>query len=244
MFYSNSINAKLKCQKIGNHYLDNLVNNLENGLLTNLPLESIRDKVRQELHAAENTLFPYGPTEASVDLVAEWITYPSKPNDLDVMVCHTCGTEASFHPNQRISVIEAYTGNPISTQDAIENFHTPSTERSCHRCQVQLERFREFMTPPDIILLDISKWPLVICPVVKVPFADDQRVSLPLRGIVYHGSNHFTSRIIAKDGTIFEHDGTQANGMLVENGNLKLIDLDLLEKLKSSTANLAVYSTI
>jgi hypothetical protein len=39
---------------------------------------------------------------------------------------------------------------------------------------------------------------------------------LYLKGIVYHGENHFTSRIITKDGKIWFNDGLQLEAKVLK----------------------------
>ena len=43
---------------------------------------------------------------------------------------------------------------------------------------------------------------------------------LYLKGIVYYGDNHFTSRIISKDGRIWFKDGITTRGQSIEEGHL------------------------
>jgi hypothetical protein len=52
--------------------------------------------------------------------------------------------------------------------------------------------------------------------------------TLYLRGIVYHGQNHVTSRVINVGGEIWYHDGMVTKDIFVRDGDLKdMRDTDL-----------------
>ncbi|KAF8581395.1 hypothetical protein K439DRAFT_1263134, partial [Ramaria rubella] len=61
-----------------------------------------------------------------------------------------------------------------------------------------------------------------------------------LRGIIYHGSYHVTSRIIDKTGNIWSHDGTKYDGQCKMTGKVSAEELGFLDFRK---ACIAVYSS-
>ena len=65
---------------------------------------------------------------------------------------------------------------------------------------------------------------------------------LYLKGIVYYGENHFTSRIISKDGKIWLNDGITTGGKSIEEGHLSTMTDKNLRKCKGKDLVLAVYA--
>jgi hypothetical protein len=65
---------------------------------------------------------------------------------------------------------------------------------------------------------------------------------LYLRGIVYHGDNHFTSRLISNSGKIWYHDGMVTKETCIEDGTLEETCDDDLRRCQDKDFVLAVYS--
>ncbi|KAF8145875.1 hypothetical protein K438DRAFT_1871179 [Mycena galopus ATCC 62051] len=65
-----------------------------------------------------------------------------------------------------------------------------------------LERF------PPCFYLSLSDKNVVIDPVVTLNM-EETKVRYVLRGVVYSGNLHFTSRIIKPNGSIWYHDGIE-----------------------------------
>ena len=65
---------------------------------------------------------------------------------------------------------------------------------------------------------------------------------LYLKGIVYYGKNHFTSRIISKDGKIWFNDRISTGGKSIEEGHLSTMTVKNIKKCKGKDLVLAVYS--
>ncbi|KAJ7500692.1 hypothetical protein B0H11DRAFT_765301 [Mycena galericulata] len=68
-----------------------------------------------------------------------------------------------------------------------------------------------------------------------------RKVPLKLRGVIYHGSEHFTSRIITPGGGIWFHDGMTTGSTTVAHGNMRDV-LDKLHLCEGRRAATAVYA--
>ncbi|KAF9459929.1 hypothetical protein BDZ94DRAFT_1170775 [Collybia nuda] len=68
--------------------------------------------------------------------------------------------------------------------------------------------------------------------------------SLYLRGIIYHGDNHFTSRIISRKGQIWYHDGMLTKETCIEDGTLEDMSSGELKECQGKDFILAVYSQV
>ena len=65
---------------------------------------------------------------------------------------------------------------------------------------------------------------------------------LDLRGIVYHGGYHFTSRIVTSDQQIWYHDGINTGKICLRDGLLKSQSKDRLRVCRGRDLVLAVYA--
>ncbi|KAJ6501356.1 hypothetical protein DFH09DRAFT_944726 [Mycena vulgaris] len=59
---------------------------------------------------------------------------------------------------------------------------------------------------PDILYLSIEDPGINLAPAIHIGVSEN-RHRFALRGIIYAGNNHFTSRIIKEDGSVWYHDG-------------------------------------
>ena len=76
----------------------------------------------------------------------------------------------------------------------------------------------------------------------KIHFETDEgHVALHLRGIVYLGGRHFTSRVIDPDGTVWYHDGQMGYACQME-GHLEQMNSPSLKECKGRKLVLAVYA--
>ncbi|KAI0733880.1 hypothetical protein BC629DRAFT_1260976, partial [Irpex lacteus] len=48
-----------------------------------------------------------------------------------------------------------------------------------------------------------------------------------LIGIIYEGSRHFTSRVVASDGSIWYHDGIETGSICIYEGNISNVSPDM-----------------
>jgi hypothetical protein len=70
----------------------------------------------------------------------------------------------------------------------------------------------------------------------------DEYKVLSFRGIIYHGNNHFCSRIISPDGTIWYNDGMTTEKNSVKNGHLLTMSQEKLKFCNKKAPALAVYA--
>ncbi|KDR64980.1 hypothetical protein GALMADRAFT_82448, partial [Galerina marginata CBS 339.88] len=63
---------------------------------------------------------------------------------------------------------------------------------------------------------------------------------LSLKGIIYSGSNHFTSRFIVNN-EIWYHDGIATGAKCIKEGQLEDFEGDLLFKCKKKEAVVVIY---
>ena len=79
----------------------------------------------------------------------------------------------------------------------------------------------------------------------KIRFKTDNAITvLHLRGIVYHGENHFTSRIISPNGNIWFHDGISTGSTCEIDGHLKTTTDRALYNCKGNKLVMAIYAQV
>jgi hypothetical protein len=77
----------------------------------------------------------------------------------------------------------------------------------------------------------------------RLEFKTDTGVkSLLLRGIVYHGNNHFTSRIVSLDNQVWYHDGMTTGRSCISDGLLNDVCDAGLRMCQQGSLVLAVYA--
>ncbi|KII82833.1 hypothetical protein PLICRDRAFT_120214, partial [Plicaturopsis crispa FD-325 SS-3] len=76
---------------------------------------------------------------------------------------------------------------------------------------------------------------------IKLPVANKD-VTLRLRGLIYHGEFHFTSRIITRDGKLWFYDGVTTGGTANLEGFIENISERELRECKGRKIVLAVYA--
>jgi len=104
--------------------------------------------------------------------------------------------------------------------------------RSCRTCVGPLHQ---------VLILDYSNYNIHTSN--KLEFIKNDKVTtLYLRGIVYLGGFHFTSRIIREDGQVWYHDGRETGKTCINEGYLSDMTYDQLRKCKGRTLTLAVYT--
>ncbi|KAF9461418.1 hypothetical protein BDZ94DRAFT_1371455 [Collybia nuda] len=64
------------------------------------------------------------------------------------------------------------------------------------------------------------------------------------KAIIYHGDNHFTSRIISRKGQIWYHDGMLTKETCIEDGTLQDMSSGELKECQGKDLILAVYSQV
>ena len=76
----------------------------------------------------------------------------------------------------------------------------------CPDCHCALKQPISFETAPSVLVFEINSKNIKISKTLKI-VQDGETVILEVRGLIYHGDFHFTSRIIGNDNNVWYHDG-------------------------------------
>ncbi|KIM78557.1 hypothetical protein PILCRDRAFT_75281, partial [Piloderma croceum F 1598] len=73
---------------------------------------------------------------------------------------------------------------------------------------------------------------------------EGETVVLDVRGLIYHGDFHFTSRIIGTDGMVWYHDGMTTGSSCENEGDFDKFFSRKLSRCKGKKLILVVYARI
>ncbi|KII82619.1 hypothetical protein PLICRDRAFT_106497 [Plicaturopsis crispa FD-325 SS-3] len=98
-----------------------------------------------------------------------------------------------------------------------------------------------FALTPHLIAINLFNCNTNPAKFIKLPVANKD-VTLRLRGLIYHGEFHFTSRIITRDGKLWFYDGVTTGGTANLEGFIENISERELRECKGRKIVLAVYA--
>jgi len=96
-----------------------------------------------------------------------------------------------------------------------------------------------FKTIPSVLVFEINSRNIKISKTLKFE-QEGETVVLNVRGLIYHGDFHFTSRIIGTDGIVWYHDGMTTGDSCENEGDLEKLSL----RCKGKKLILVVYARV
>ena len=120
--------------------------------------------------------------------------------------CVECNQETNLNNDLQTCVIQCTQYQNCSTSECLQKkFQEPHPRRRCTQCNGELERIFRFDVVPKILVFSVQDVDIIISK--KISFKDgDERVTFSLKGIVYFGDFHYTSRVCSGNSVWF-HDG-------------------------------------
>jgi hypothetical protein len=208
-----------------------------NGLLT---LDAARDNLRRRLLQLSPTLFGWGEL-TSIQNVLEYMLMTSRAT---VVSCLEC---PSFHPSgltaqttNQSCLISAGTSSYSSINHWMANFKE-TTHHKCMTCRLDMIMMFRFSQPLHLLAFDFAG----TCPSIDTQFQTmvaETSVTYQLRGVLYYGANHFTCRIVSKNGTTWFHDGIATGKSVVHEGHIN--NLHSLSTCQGKQASAAIYTLL
>ena len=169
-------------------------------------LESARNKVRHLLHQRNPTQFPYGQAGTPVSEMVEDLLRSDNIIASNWIRCVECNRETNLNNDLQTCVIQCTQYKNCSTSECLQKkFQERHPRRRCTECNGELERIFRFDVIPKILVFSVQDADITISK--KISFKDgDERVTFSLKGIVYFGDFHYTSRVCSGNSVWF-HDG-------------------------------------
>ena len=110
----------------------------------------------------------------------------------------------------------------------------------CPDCNKNMKNTIFYKTPPHTLVLEYPTMDIQTSHSIIFDY-DDNIVKLELRGIVYYGQYHFTSRIISNDKHVWYHDGITTAHACTYEGLLNHMDNYELKNCKGGSLSMAIY---
>ena len=203
-------------------------------------LENIRDNIRQDLHNFDPNKFPIGRNSASVAELGIVLLQSANENAISQVYCTECDYPGREYADHLGYIFNIEKSKASSTQKWLDNLEVPCRQR-CNKCSYKLTHQIDYKEAPEILVLEYPHTNIKSSHEIKIKIQDEYKV-LSLRGIIYHGNNHFCSRIISVDGTIWYNDGITTGNNSIEDGHLSTTSYEELKTCNGKILVLAIYA--
>ncbi|KAJ7039969.1 hypothetical protein C8F04DRAFT_948942 [Mycena alexandri] len=216
-----------------------------------ISLESTRNTVRRGMYALTPEHFPYGPNQTSIDRIARAIL-PEKDYASGRQSCGTCGfTDPSEYGLFDVFMCAtANSRNPTLLGTKVSQWiknHMSYSRGNCPACRqagriVRMQMTVSFTDIPSLLVVSLDDPRLVIDPMLHF---DKEGVlnCLKLRGVIYGGHGHFTSRYVSHNGAIWYHDGITTGRQCRLEGNITHVnDMSVLSSCGDNRALAVLYA--
>lgn len=187
-------------------------------------LETARDSMRHALRQSFPRLFPLGNYFASIDDLAEKL-YGGENWGSSTIKCTKCDraqdTVPDFSGMHTITYSQRLRSrykSDYSVSHWLRDQMVKSTAVKCV-CGNGMLKMVKLDDAPPLIYLSMSDTDVLIDTALTLVIGD-YRQRYALRGVLYGGENHFTSRIVKPDGETWFHDGIETGKKCVYEGNL------------------------
>ena len=100
-----------------------------------------------------------------------------------------------------------------------------------------------FKSAPNVLVFEISSRNIKISKTLKFEQEGETEV-LDIRGLIYHGDFHFTSRIIGTDGMVWYHDGITTRNSCENEGDFNKFSSKNMLKCRGKNLILVVYGRV
>jgi hypothetical protein len=169
-------------------------------------LESTRDKVRHLLNQRNPALFPYGQVGTPVSEMTEQLLRSDNVIASTWLRCISCESETNLHCDLQTCVIQCAHDRDCTISVCLQKkFRDRHVSRRCNHCNGEVDKIMRFDVIPKVLAFSVFDESIRVSK--KISFRDgDSMVVFTLKGIVYFGDFHYTSRICT-GGSVWFHDG-------------------------------------
>lgn len=110
----------------------------------------------------------------------------------------------------------------------------------CMECDGETDKITQFHKTPKLLIFSINGSSLKVTKKLRFVNGDDD-VIYRLKGVVYFGEFHFTSRIFKSDKSVWFHNGITTGRQCRNEGEMKKISNDELMECDGKKATLFLY---
>src|SRR6202042_1134208 len=215
-------------KEINQHRLKSLSTCFKKYMNGQATFEKARDTIRHELLSQSPTQFPYGTRGTSVSAVASTIFAPQNLVAISSPECTSCEYSEPSIDDRLDFVLYKKEDTPKSTSHWLRSLEH-ETHKKCPRCFSVMMQPISFKSSPNMLVFEINSRNIKISKTLKFE-QEGETVVLDVRGLIYHGDFHFTSRIIGINGNVWYHDGMITGSSCENEGDFdKFSSRDLLK---------------
>jgi hypothetical protein len=186
-------------KKINKRFMKPLASGFKKYMENKASFEDARDHVRSQLHARYRAKFPYGTIGTSVSALTYEMFFSDESVAFSCVQCSSCGYKGEPVADRLGFMIDTVRDTKSTSSHLGSLQHENNNQ--CPDCSNGLEQPIFFKETPNILAFGIAHPDIKVSSKIKY-VNGDQRTVLKLRGLIYFGDIHFTSRIISDDGTI------------------------------------------
>src|SRR5882762_6372472 len=228
---------KRRFKEINQHHLKSLSACFKIYMNGQANFETARDTIRHEIHSQNPTQFPYGTRGTSVAALTSAILAPQNFVAISSPQCTNCEYSEPSIDDSLEFVLHEKDDSQKSTSQWLGSLEHETHER-CPQCLSALMQPISFKTIPSVLVFEINSRNIKVSKTLKFE-QEGETVVLDVRGLIYHGDFHFTSRIIGTDGIVWYHDG-MTTGSCENEGDLEKLSL----RCKGKKLILVVYARV
>jgi hypothetical protein len=186
-------------------------------------LENVRDDIRKILHAKDRQTYPYGHAGTSLSQLTLDIFSSDVKISKSQGTCTICNFSKPAVDDNLGCVFVMDNTSSKSTSHTLNNFTKPSAEK-CPECQSEMTSTVHYVHFPGMLLFDHSAYNIKPSKYLKcTSIGNNNTIRYRLRGLLYFGNFHFTSRIISPEGDVWYHDGMDMGSETKSEGHRKLM---------------------
>jgi hypothetical protein len=204
--------------------------------------EKARDTIRHELHTQSPAQFPYGTRGTSVSALASTIFAPQNFVAISSPECTNCEYSEASIDDRLDFVLYEKEDIPKSTSHWLRSLQH-ETHEICPQCFSAMMQPISFKSAPNVLIFEINSRNIKLSKTLKFE-QEGETVVLDVRGLIYHGDFHFTSRIIGTDGIVWYHDGMTTGSRCESEGDFDKLSSRNLLKCKGKKLILVVYAKV
>jgi len=117
------------------------------------------------------------------------------------------------------------------------------THEKCPHCFAAMVQPINFKSTASVLVFEINSRNIKVSKTLKFE-QEGETVVLDVKGLIYHGDFHFTSRIIGNDGMVWYHDGMTTGSSCENEGDFDKFFSKNLLKCKGKNLILVVYARV
>jgi hypothetical protein len=204
-------------------------------------LETARNKVRRILNQRDPVAFPNGTRGTNI---AE-LTHQMFRSDYAIASymhkCTVCGGETTAQRDLQTCVLQCHQSFDGTVSEYLKQIMSSSTSLECTQCHGEMNKITRFHKTPKILLFSINDSSLKVTKDLTLDNGNDN-VAYKIKGVIYFGEFHFTSRVFSSDDTVWFHDGITTGRQCENQGKITTLSDDELMECDGKKATLLLYA--